>query len=296
MSENIQIYPARIRVIPNSKLMKQVCNLSDKAYDRAINGTERSVIEKRNHKKFGKVKTPYKIHNNGDNTEPLNEFDRAVFNVCNSEFDAGNRDTTPSIIYRSLTGKIGDSDANPSKNQRAAIMTSLLKLMSTLIWIDDEDTNEKLKYAPTDVSRKWRNILYAGIDEKTVNGQDATVIHLYRESPLMTIADARNQIIRYDASLLDVPHQQNTPMNITLKNYVMNRVHEIKLHPKQLAPTLTFDDIFEKARITNASRDTKMNARNAVKTFFDHLQTKGVIKSFEIVTKGVSEHAVTFTF
>ena len=294
-NENVQIYPARIRIVPNSKLVKNVCNLSGAAYDRAINGTERKIVETRNHKKFGKVKTPYKLSNNGDNTEPLDEFDRAVLSVCVSEMEAGNRYTTPSIIFRGLTGKIGRGDAEPSANQRAAIMTSLLKLMGTLIWIDDEDTNEKLKYESTDVSRKWRNILYAKIDEKTINGQDATVVYFICESPLWTIADARNQVIRYDASLLDVPHQQNTRMNITIKNYVMNRVMEIKLH-KQLAPTLTFADIFEKTRITNASRKTKMDARNAVKTFFDHLQAKGVITTFTIIKKGASDHAVTFTY
>lgn len=295
MSENVQIYPARTRVVPNSKLIKQVCNLTDKEYeDCVVNKKQRGVIEKRNHKKHGKIITPYQIRNVDGNTDPLNEFDHAVFNVCNSEFEAGNHDTTPSIIYRSLSGKIGDSDANPSKNQREAILNSVKKLMTTLIWIRDDETNEKLKYAPTDLSRQWRNILYAGIDEKIVNGQDATVIHIFQESPLMTIAKNRDQIIRYDATILNVPNQNNTPMNIAIKNYVINRVVEIKAH--NMTSTLTFVDIFEKVRITNASRKTKMDARNVVKTFFEHLQAKGVIKSFEVVKKGVSDHSITFTF
>lgn len=258
-NENVQIYPSKTRIVPNFKLAKIMCNLSEEKFD-------------------GMVVDGY------DNTDPLNEFDRAVLSVCISEWVAGNRYTTPSVIYRALTGKVGDSDANPSLNQRDEILNSIMKLMNTLIWIDDTETNEALGYETTDASKKCSAILPAYFVEKTVNGQDATVIFFDRVSPIMTIAEQRSQILRFDASLLDVPNQNNTPRVITIKNCIMNRVMEIKLH--KMTPTITFDDLFRKCRITDASRKTKMDARETAKIFFEHLKSKGVINSFEIVKNG----------
>ena len=194
-----------------------------------------------------------------------------------------------------MTGKIADSDANPSTDQIAAIRHSITKLRRTDFLPDISDAFSKLKYEDVTLRIKEASILPCVVLNAEVNGQlveDA--IYFLGESPLWVIANAKSQVVRYDARLLDVPRQNNTSRVIALKNYVLHRVHEIKLH-QQLAPTLTFADIFEKARITDKDREAKVDARNAVKTFFDHLQAKGVVKSFTLVKKGVAIHAVTFT-
>ena len=43
-------------------------------------------------------------------------------------------------------------------------------------------------------------------------------------------------MLTYDAELLDIPKQNNSVLNITLKNYAMRRVQEIKLHKLQPIP------------------------------------------------------------
>ena len=295
--ENVQIFPSKIRVVPNFKLAKIVCNLPTEHYNRAVNGEERGIIEKRNHKKHGEIITSYRLTNADgyDGTDPLNEYDRAVLSICSSEFEDGKRDTTPAIIFRNLTGRVGKgSNAKPHLNQRDDILNSVMKLMNTLIWIDDSDTNEKLGYEPTSASGTCSAILPAYFVQKTVNGQDATVIYFDRESPIMEIAKSRNQIIRYDTALLDVPNVQNTYMNITIKNYLACRVTEIMLH--HMTPTITFDNLFAKIRITDASRDTKMNARAVAKSFFEHLKSRGDIKSFNLVKKGNQFYSIIFAY
>lgn len=213
--DNIQVYPSKKRIVPNFKLMKIAYNLSDEKYDgMVVNGNSRSIVEKKNHKKNGDdVITVYKIANSEgyDNTDPLTEFDRAVLSVCISEFDAGNLCTTPAIILRGLTGKVGKSGAEIFPNQRIAIMTSITKLMQTTIQIDDTDTNEQLKYQQIQNSKETSNLLPAHYIEKTVNGKDATVIYFDRESPFMKIGRSRKQLLTFDARLLDVPKQNNTP-------------------------------------------------------------------------------------
>ena len=294
--ENVQVYPTKTRLVPSFKLCKVIVNLSKEQYGRmVVDGKSRKILEKKKHKKFGDVVTVYKISlaDDCDNTDPLTEYDYAVLSVCISNFAEGNLHITPAIIYRGLTGKGNTARMKP--DQREAILNSLRKLMSTIIEIDETETNAAFHYGENRNPILCSSILPAYFKENTINGQDATVIYFDRESPLLTIALDRKQLVSYDVSLLDVPGQQNTVMNIMLKNYSIRRVAEIKAHGKQLTATITFVDVFEKCRIKNASNDTKMNARNVLIKFFEHLQTKGYIKSFEITKKGNAFHAIKFS-
>ena len=296
--DNIQFYPPKKRIVPNFKLAKVMSNLSQDKYDRMIiDGNSRKIVEKKNHKKYGDVITTYKISNidGYDNTDPLTEFDRAVLSVCASNWNVGNYFVTPAIVLRGLTGKNGiGGNGKIHKEQRTYIMNSIIKLMSTIIWIDDSDVNEQLNYDETNNSKKCSAILPSYFVEKTINGQDATIIYFDRESPLMEMARARKQLLTYDVSLLDVPNQNNTPMNITIKNYAINRIQEIKLH--KLNPILTFDDIFKKCHIDNANRDKKADARNNLIKFFENLKVKNELKSFELTKKGNSFYSIKFTY
>ena len=82
-------------------------------------------------------------------------------------------------------------------------------------------------------------------------------------------------------------------MNITAKNYAMLRVQEIKLH-RQLTPTITFDDVFRKLRIENSSTKTKMDVRNTMLEFFDHLKNENIVKDFEVVKHGNTFYSIKF--
>ena len=295
---NVQIYPSKIRVVPNVKLIKNISQLSAESYQDMLNGGNGGIIEKRNHKKFGDVITTYKISNvdGYDDENPLTELDAAVLSACISEQKVGNEDTTTAIILRALTGKVGESgDHKLRVNQREAILNSVTKLMQTIIDIDLSDVNKALDYNNGKPQQLRSPILPCEFVTIEINGQPVNdVLHFYRESPIMTIAEQRNQILRYDTELLDVPGQNNTPLVIVLKNYVMRRIAEIKLH--NMLPTITFDDIFKRSRISDASYDAKRTARDTVEKFFEHLQTKGAVKSFEFVKKGVAVYAVKFAF
>ena len=296
MSENITLYPAKTRVVPNIKLIKNLATQSARAYQKLLNGKSGGVIEKKNHKKHGNIVTSYTITNADgyDGTDPLDEFDYAVLSACISEWKDDNRDTTFAIILRGLTGETREGcDSRVYPNQRESIVNSVNKLMSTLITVDLTDVNEAFGYEGE--KKLTAPILPAKYVTTIVNGQPIEdVIHFTDESPILKIAEARNQIIRYDTSLLDVPNLRNTPRVITLKNYVMRRVHEIKAH--KMTPTLTFADIFKKCGIANGDKDTKYYARETVKAVFAHIQAKCVVKSFTLVKKGTSIHAITFTY
>lgn len=294
----IQLYPSKIRVEPNDKATKFLFGMSDEDNDELLNGATYNIVEKKNFKNIGKLKSPFQLVNsdNFHDNNPLNPYDRAVLSVCVSEQLAGNPCTTPAIIYRGLTGKVNrGTDAKPHPLQRANILASVRKLMCKTFSSDISQLCEYLKYNNGSPMILHSAILPAFYIEAYIGGKDVTTIFFDRLSPLYSIADMKDQVLRYDVSLLDVPDQQNTMMNIAIKNYIMCRIQEIKLH-KQLKHILTFDDIFKKCRIINASLKTKMDARNTIEEFFKHLQAQSFIKDFELTKFRQKFHSITFSF
>lgn len=294
-----QIYPSRTRVEINDKLIKYAFSLTDEGTEDLLEGEIFGIVEKRDYKNLGDIVTAYKILNAAGYTvqRPAREFDRDVLSVCISEQYAGNWCTTPPIIYRGLTGKVGKgSDAKPSKEQLAAIIDSVKFLMSRIIQYDASELCQSMNLNNRQPIRANDQLLPAWfIESSTANGNDATVIFFDRECPLMKLARAKKQILTYESHFLDVPHQQNTFMNIELKNYALRRVQEIIAH-KQMRHILTFSDIFSKCRIENASNDTKMNARNTLIAFFEHIKNESLIKDFELTKKRNAFYSIKFSF
>lgn len=292
--QNFQIMPIKLRVVPNFKLCKVIYNLQQVQYARmVVEGKQRRILEKKKFKGYDDIITVYHITNDDacDNTDPLNEFDYAVFSACLSYFDKGDRCISLGIIYRAMTGKTttgGKGKVPP--DIREAILLSLKKLIGTVIEIDDEQVNSAFNYAKSG-SKKCSSILPAHFDETLINGKDATAVFFDRVSPLMEIAKQRKQILSYSPALLDAPGIRNSFMNIMLKNYVIRRVAEIKLH-KNMRKIITFADVFQKCRIENAHREIKNRAREVIIKLFEHLQAKGFIKSFEPVKENNSLYSI----
>lgn len=297
----IQIAPSTICVEPNDAFIKALFRFHTNTFKNALLGKKFGVKQK--NKTAGKdaVISPFSIQNAEGYADdsPLDEFDRAVLGVIISEYLAGNRYTTFNIIFRALTGKIGDQNVRPMKNQLDAIVNSVQKLMGTVVDFSDVAVSlHEMHYTDkngNDVVLKAANLLSADILNAKVNGQKIEGVIFFKDnSPLFEIADAKNQIIRYPHELLNVPNQNNTPRVISIKKYVMRRICEIKLH-KNLSPTLTFDDIFKKCRIADCIRSVKQDSRNAILKFFEHLQEKNFIGSFKLIQQRQKFLAIKFS-
>ena len=288
------IRPSKVRVEINDKLAKVIFKLSDAGTDDLLNGDTFCIVEKRS-KKFGEITTAYKILNAAGYQvlRPFTMFDRFVLAVCISEWLAGNRYTTVAIIYRALTGKIGRVDAKPSVTQRKVIIESLEILMSRIVDYGAEEICQIMGYNNGNPFVGKGTLLPAAyIDFSAVKGDSDTLIFFTDEPPLLKMAQIKKQLVSYEACLLDTAGQ-NTSMNIEAKNYTMLRIQEIALH-KQLTPTITFADVFKKLRIENAHAEIKRRVRDFMVAFFEHLKSKGVIKSYETVKHGNTFYSITF--
>lgn len=298
----VQVMPSDECVEPNDSFVKGLFRFGPNNFKKALQGT-RYRNNKESHKtsKQDAVFSSVGIQNaeGYEDDNPLSEFDRAVLGVLISEFLAGNRYTTVNIIFRALIGKIGDQNARPMKNQQDATVNSVVKLMGTIVDFSGvTESLTELKYTDKDgntLTLKFANLISADILDAKINGQIMEGVIFFKDnSPLFKIADIKNQVIRYPHELLNVPNQNNTPRIIAVKKYVMRRICEIKLH--KMTPTITFDDVFQRCRMSNCSRDVKMDARNAVIKLFTHLQEKNFISSFEPVQQRGKFISVKFTF
>lgn len=303
--QNIQFYPTRKMVIPNDRATKIFFKATPERYKKLITGIlTQNIIEMKKYRKYGLIKTPVQyfpdsaaVAEDPSIMEVLTRFDNDVANVCISEWEAGNRYVTYATIYRTLTGKVGDSDATPSKVQLAAIKHSLKKLMNVKIIIYFHDACEKLGYNDGKKINIEGKIIPARFVDCTVNGQKTKVIELTAESPLLKLARLKNnQIISYDVELLNIPNQKNTPLNIELKHYAIRRVIETKAHPKQMSPAITFADVLEKCRIASADNKKKHRVRESLKRVFEHLVNCGVIDSYQVNKKAGVFYSISFTF
>lgn len=300
MDENIQVYPTRKRITLNDKATKFLFNATPENYSKIMKGAKCRITEKKKYKKQGTVKSGYRLQNDEGytNIAPLEEYDRSVLDCCISEWEEGNRVISLAMIQRALSGKCAEhTEGIINKNQLARLKQSVDKLMCTQYDPDIVKAFEILDYEGAEEIRK-APILPCKRIRKSINGKTAKedLVEMYDASPLLKLAKIKGQILTYDAELLDVPNQNNTPLVIALKNYTLRRIAEIKQHSKQMKPILTLDDIFKKCRISDASKSTKQDARETLDKFFAHLQEKSEIKSYEWTKKGNKFYSVKFTF
>ena len=278
----------------NDKLTKTVFSLSaDEYFDVLQKGISIAVTETIMRGK--KIQTHFTLNGGGIATfkRPHNEYDRAIFDVCNSARVANFIGITRDSLFRALVGG-KNNNSRPTPSQAVAIFESLKRLM-TVIEIDFSLTRDKMpKYkdipdkiiSPILPCRILHNVL--------VNGQRTTIVRFTDESPLLKVARVKKQIITFPVSLRDVTNQNNTPLVIMIKSYVIRRVFEIVAH--NMTPTITFDDLFKHCELIDATRKQKQDARKIVISVVENLKSEGIIKSFALTKKGDSYYSVTITF
>ena len=293
--QKVCIYPATVRVECNDKVTKSVFSRTSEQYHNMINGVPAGVIEKKNHKQNGKLVTSYTFQNASGygNLIPLDEFDRAVLSVCISEFLAGNRYSTPAIIFRSLIGKTGQVGVDPTKKQVAMIEDSIDKLMFTQFDSDAAKAIEELRYINDgdELFLEKSAVLPCYRVKAIIGGHIIKAIFFDRESPHWLIANQKNQVLRYHSNLLYTGDHYNSRHKIAVTNYVLRRAIEIVYH-KNLTPFITFDDVFSKCRVDDLSRKIKSNLRDNILVIFQNLKNANIISDFSTVKNSVTYRGI----
>ena len=278
---------------PNDKLTKALFTLSAGEYEECIKGRpylleEGKIYDKEKRGKIPVITTVKISFLKGTAEEihkPLDMFDRAVLTACISEFENGNRLTTPANIYRIISGKKVEQDS--TKKQADEIMASVRKLSSTCIYVDMEEAFNKFNYNNEGKPLKFNGfsqILPCEIGEGVFHGKACEVIKLQEYgTPLMKIAKMKGQFLTFDGALFDGGRRHCTRDTAAVVFYTATRVFEsIKAATsKRTTPprrTITIDDILEKCRLTGATAYRRKAAYAAAEDFLRRLKEKRIIR------------------
>lgn len=294
--------------IPNDKLSKSLFALSAEDFKAATDGVVFPVTEGEKYDKRKRCKLPVKTSaalqatNQAYRNTPLDMFDRAVLAVCQSALLNGQTKLTAGTIYRALTGKNDSVKQTPSSKFADEIMTSIYRLSNFKISADLTAVNAAYGYNDgLPVVIPFTPVLPCHIDAGDLQGGNTDrIIYLDAESPLLTIAQSKKQVLSFQASLLDTGAKHNNRQSIAAKFYAMTRVLETiraqKSNDDKLHPVITFEKLFEQCRITDATKYTKNAVCEFVTSLLRNLEDEGIIENSGVTFSVNKKIAENFTF
>ena len=279
--------------VPCDKLSNHMFNYSADEYAEILENHDRcGCVE--GVKKGKKIVTPYwlELIKGYEDLLPLNPFHREILFHAMNFYEQGFNVITISMTLDSLTG---EEKRNVCKEQYAAIKSAIDKLGFTRIKIDLAPLFKAYpKYAANFKGDRDRAeligiLLPMKYLETEINGQKTLAIELLGESPLMTVAKLKKQILTYDATPLAIAEQKNTPQVITVKNYLLRR---IKLIERGLSPIILFKTLYENCGLADATDSIKRNVRKEIGDILSSFKADGVIKNFEFERQGRAYRAI----
>ena len=290
--DNVKVQQSLQRIVrPNDKLSHHAMTLSAEEFSSAVeDGAECRAVDAVT--KGKKYYTRYWLEHVGEdcNLERLTEFDKDVLTACISFFAGGFDTVSVAMILRLITGS---ENRHASPEQRAAILASVDKMMCTQIRVDMSATCKKYRdrVSKAEIVSPILPCKRASI---RINGQQADVIRFLDESPLITVARAKRQVLTFDVEALKVPGLNNTPRVVTIKFYVVERVHEIIAH--KMTPTITYDDVFNHCGLSDASKRQRQEARKVIRAVIEHMKRTNTISEWHECKKGDKYHGIKFVY
>lgn len=278
---------------PCDKLCNQIFNYPADEYAEIIEYGDRcdcvEVVKKKGRKE---IITPYwlELVEGFEDKLPPDKFTREVLFHAMNFFEQGIRIITPSMILDSMTG--GEEKRNVYKEQYAAIKAALDKLGFTRIKINLAPLFAACpKYAANFKGDRSRAelvgiLLPMRYLETEINGHKTLAIELLSESPLMTVAKLKKQLLKYDLTPLAISGQHNTAQVITVKNWLLRRIELIKQRKQN--PSILFKTLYEECGLTDATKRQKQETRKVIDDILNSFKADGVIHNFEFEKQGIA--------
>lgn len=266
--------------VANDKVTAKFFNPTTKQWERGL----MNIWENPNDKKRKKeIITPitFKSIEEGKIVPRCNSFDRAVFTACYSLQAAGNLTTTTDIIFAHMTGK--DGRARPSDEMRRKIKDSIIKMSGCWVKIDTEEVNSAYGYKAENTIEEGQ-LLYARFKQTVVNGKITNDAVIFVDtSPLVKVAETRNQILSYPMELLDVPVSASEE-SIIVREELLRRIYIMLKHGTE--KSIRFKSLLEPIGYENMTKAEKLRERKKVIKMLDTWKAKGLFKDYTIKKDG----------
>ena len=258
----------------------------------------------------------------------LTPFDRAVHNAVASLWEAGHRNgmknneyLTPKIIFQLLAGNTGESKYI-SPRMRKAIVRSIDKMRHTEITIDNSNEVKELhcdqvKYIGSLVES--RRLEITENKKITINGNEVEDCIQILQCPILyKYAQLKKQVCNIDIKMFNIPRYvpidedddkkkktkkpilfRNTPANIELKEYLLQRIMAMKNQKSRMSETIRYETIYDYLRIEAPTKGTLlvkyMEVRKKVKFLLNYWKRERFIKGYREEKEGRLIAKVTIT-
>ena len=267
-------------IVPCDKLSNHMFNYTPVDFEEITRDHVKCGCIEGTDRKGEEVVTPYWLETVKDylRTNPLTPFDREVLFHAISAYEQGIRVISISMALDSMTG--GDEKRNVRKNQYEAIRNAFDKLSFIRIVVDLEPILKAYPKYRKNYGKETKIIgmlLPCSFLEGEINGQKTFLIKMLDESPLMTYAKMKKQVLTYDATPLDVPNQNNTPQVMTIANYLLRRVNLIR---RGVNPSILLETLYRNCGLENATKKQKQDARETIDKTLNHFKSEKVIENF----------------
>lgn len=240
--------------------------------------------------------------------EKITAYDKRVYNAVCTLYIKGKTTFSINELYSVLTGY---AKSNPTSTQVDALITSLKKLKSIVLFIDlTEEFNANLiknKQVLIDAgylkkrSDKFKrvkiedNLLHINIGSfESEMGRNFQMIQVFSEPALLTYNRAKNTLITIPMEYVGMKDMYITNKTVAFQDYLLMRILSHKngamKENKVMYETLYKETGLEKPKL---GKDF-INDRNLVKKFFDEWIKDGLIISYEEVKKGRSYVGIQF--
>lgn len=263
-------------IMPNSKLINSIAKYGAAGYDEI---TATKVLPK-----YPDIKTTATLIFDENISLPKNftQYDRAVFNAICSIYEAGNNAFTPTMVFRTMTGRTKEETIDPSNLTR--VVNSIEKQRATLVKIDCSGEFEKRKDVPN-IKSFDDNILPVRAATIIINGTE-TRGYAFRGKPLLyEYCGYTKQIITVPIHLLNTKTVKNTPEIIVIKEYLIRQIELLK-HTQRNNNNILYDTIFSECGITTDNRTTLKRYRDYIKKLLEIWIEKDYIKAYKEYKRG----------
>ena len=293
----IQVQRRAKKIEPDDKLSNHVFNIPAKKFANILDNHKRcGCVE--GHKNGVKVVTNYwlELIEGYVDLSPFTPFHREVLFAAISAYEQGVRVITFRTTLHSLTG---GNQTRVRNDQFEAFKAAFDRLGSVRIKIDLAPLFKAYpKYAANFKGNRDRAelvgiLLPLTYLETEINGQKNLTVKLLDESPLMTVAKLKKQLLTYDTAPLAISGQNNTPQVITVKNFLLRRIELIK--QRGLNSSILFDTLYKECGLADADNGKKRDTRKVIADILNSFKADGVIKNFEFERRGNAYRSIKIT-
>ena len=275
--ENSIAHSPKSFVMPNHKVINAISKSGVEGY------SEIEIAATKVLKKYPEIKTTATLifDENINLPKNFNQYDRAVFNAVCSLYEAGNRSFTPTMVFRTMTGRTNEEFIKPSNLTR--VIKSIEKQRTALVKIDCDSEFEKRNLPRVKAFDDY--ILPIKSATIVINGTETKGYVFWGKPMLYEYCEATKQIITVPIHLLNTKTVKSTPEIIVIKEYLLREINNKKKNHRN-NNKMRYDTIFSECGIEIADRTKEKRYRDYIKRLLEEWKTMDHIKAYKEYTQG----------